>query len=154
MALPSALIFFSMGTALYLFYKLHPAELSPAVQNTDSIFPFFIVTQLPTGVSGLLIAAVFAAAMSSLDSSMNSVATVVTTDFYRNWFPKDTTGKNTLGFARLITVIVGAFGTGFALVMARLGLPSLWDQFNMIIGLFAGGLGGIFLIGKIGRAHV
>ncbi|GGF24513.1 sodium:solute symporter family transporter [Echinicola rosea] len=149
MALPSALIFFSMGTALYLFYKLHPAELSPAVQNTDSIFPFYIVTQLPTGISGLLIAAVFAAAMSSLDSSMNSVATVVTTDFYQKWFPKDTTGKNTLGFARWVTVIVGVFGTGFALVMASLGLPSLWDQFNMIIGLFAGGLGGIFLIGML-----
>jgi len=151
MALPSALIFFSIGTALYLFYKFHPAELTPAVQNTDSIFPFYIVTQLPVGVSGLLIAAVFAAAMSSLDSSMNSVATVVTTDFYKKLFPKDTTGKNTLGFARWVTVIVGAFGTGFAVIMAGLGLPSLWDQFNMIIGLFAGGLGGIFLIGMLSK---
>ncbi|UCS92059.1 sodium/solute symporter [Echinicola marina] len=151
MALPSALIFFSIGTALYLFYKLHPAELSPAVQNADSIFPFYIVTQLPQGISGLLIAAVFAAAMSSLDSSMNSVATVVTTDFYKQLFPKDNQGKNTLGFARWVTVIVGVFGTGFALIMASLGLPSLWDQFNMIIGLFAGGLGGIFLIGMLSK---
>ncbi|GAB3647078.1 sodium/solute symporter [Echinicola sediminis] len=151
MALPSALIFFSIGTALYLFYKFHPAELSPSVQNADSIFPFYIVTQLPVGVSGLLIAAVFAAAMSSLDSSMNSVATVVTTDFYKKLYPKDTEGKNTLGFARWVTVIVGVFGTGFAVVMAGLGLPSLWDQFNMIIGLFAGGLGGIFLIGMLSR---
>ncbi|GGZ37648.1 sodium:solute symporter [Echinicola pacifica] len=151
MALPSALIFFTMGTALYLFYKIHPAELSPAVGNMDSIFPFYIVTQLPTGLSGLLIAAVFAAAMSSLDSSMNSVATVVTTDFYKQWFPKDIHGKNTLQFARWVTIVVGVFGTGFALIMASLGLPSLWDQFNMIIGFFAGGLGGIFLIGMLSK---
>ncbi|WP_186758085.1 sodium:solute symporter family transporter [Echinicola salinicaeni] len=151
MALPSALIFFSIGTALYLFYKFHPEALSPAVQNTDSIFPFYIVSQLPQGISGLLIAAVFAAAMSSLDSSMNSVATVVTTDFYKKLYPNDIQGKNTLRFARWVTVIVGVFGTGFALLMANLGLPSLWDQFNMIIGLFAGGLGGIFLIGMLSK---
>ncbi|WP_163378788.1 sodium:solute symporter family transporter [Cyclobacterium sp. SYSU L10401] len=147
MALPSALIFFSIGTALYLFYLSHPQELSPVMSNTDSIFPWYIVTQLPNGVSGLLIAAVFAAAMSSLDSSMNSVATVVTTDFYHQWYPRDGEGKNSLLFARSITVIVGLLGTGFALVMANMGIPSLWDQFNMLIGLFAGGLGGIFLIG-------
>ncbi|MBD3627822.1 sodium/solute symporter [Cyclobacterium sp.] len=147
MALPSALIFFSIGTALYLFYLTHPQELSPVMTNTDSIFPWYIVTQLPNGVSGLLIAAVFAAAMSSLDSSMNSVATVVTTDFYHKFFSKDSNGKHTLTFARTVTVFVGVLGTGFALLMATMGIPSLWDQFNMLIGLFAGGLGGIFLIG-------
>jgi solute:Na+ symporter, SSS family len=147
MAFPSALIFFSIGTALYLFYKLHPQDLSPVMANTDSIFPWYIVTQLPDGVSGLLIAAVFAAAMSSLDSSMNSVATVVTTDFYNKLFPKDEKGTHSLRFARFITVLVGSLGTFFAILMASMGIPSLWDQFNMLIGLFAGGLGGIFLIG-------
>ncbi|MFC4870807.1 sodium:solute symporter family transporter [Negadavirga shengliensis] len=147
MALPSALVFFSLGTALYLFYRLHPQELSPVMANTDSIFPWYIVTQLPNGISGLLIAAVFAAAMSSLDSSMNSVATVVTTDFYKKIFPKDLPGKHSLKFARFVTILVGAVGTAFAILMASMGIPSLWDQFNMLIGLFAGGLGGIFLIG-------
>lgn len=147
MALPSALIFFSIGTALYLFYLSNPQELSPVVPNTDSIFPWYIVTQLPNGVSGLLIAAVFAAAMSSIDSSMNSVATVETTDFYHKCFPKDGKGLHTLTFARSVTVIVGVLGSAFALIMATMGIPSLWDQFNMLIGLFARGLGGIFLIG-------
>jgi solute:Na+ symporter, SSS family len=147
MALPSALIFFSIGTALYLFYLQQPEQLSPVIQNTDSIFPWYIVTQLPQGVSGLLIAAVFAAAMSSLDSSMNSVATVVTTDFYKMWFPKQRGEGKQLAFARWITVIIGVGGTGLALLMANMGIPSLWDQFNMLIGFFAGGLGGIFLAG-------
>ncbi len=147
MALPSALIFFSIGTALYLFYKQYPQELSPITPNTDSIFPWYIVTQLPNGVSGLMIAAVFAAAMSSLDSSMNSVATVITTDFHAS-FSKRTSHKiQALAFARVVTVVIGTIGTVLALWMANLGIPSLWDQFNMLIGLFAGGLGGIFLIG-------
>jgi SSS family solute:Na+ symporter len=151
MALPSALIFFSIGTALYLFYSIYPKELTPMLNSADSIFPFYIATQLPVGVSGLLIAAVFAAAMSSLDSSMNSVASVVTTDFYKKLFPSDQEEKGTLRFARVVTVVVGIFGTGFAVIMANMGVPSLWDQFNMIIGLFAGGLGGIFLIGILSR---
>lgn len=152
MALPSALIFFSIGTALYLFYLQHPQDLSPVIQNTDSIFPWYIVTQLPQGVSGLLIAAVFAAAMSSLDSSMNSVATVITTDFYKRWFPSQSVESKQLAFARWITVIIGLGGTLLALMMANMGIPSLWDQFNMLIGLFAGGLGGIFLIGILSRS--
>ena len=147
MALPSALIFFSIGTALYLFYLKNPQELSPVVQNTDSIFPGYIVTQLPDGVSGLLIAAVFAAAMSSLDSSMNSVATVITTDFYQQIRLKKLLPINELGFARTVTIIIGSIGTALAVWMANMGIPSLWDQFNMLIGLFAGGLGGIFLVG-------
>jgi cyclically-permuted mutarotase family protein len=148
MALPSALIFFSVGTALYVFYSQHPQDLPPGNHTTDSIFPWYIVTQLPQGVSGLLIAAIFAAAMSSLDSSMNSVATVLTTDFYPRLYPnRDLEGAHRLSFARLITIVIGLLGTGLALFMVQLGITSLWDHFNMLVGLFAGGLGGIFLVG-------
>ncbi|MDP4710654.1 MAG: sodium/solute symporter [Saprospiraceae bacterium] len=151
MALPSALIFFSMGTALYLFYLQYPQELSPVIPNTDSIFPWYIVTQLPDGVSGLLIAAIFAAAMSSLDSSMNSVATVITTDFFAGFQKITRTRLADLQFARITTVVIGAAGTVLALWMANMGIPSLWDQFNMLIGLFTGGLGGIFLSGILSK---
>ncbi len=146
MALPSALIFFSLGSLLYVFYKMQPEALNPTLTKTDAIFPWFIVQQLPDGISGLLIAAIFAASMSSLDSSMNSVSTVVTTDYIRRFWPIWTEGRY-LRSARLITVVVGIIGTAMAIWMAGTGLSSLWDQFNMIIGLFAGGLGGVFLLG-------
>jgi SSS family solute:Na+ symporter len=151
MALPSALIFFSIGTALYLFYLQQPHELSPAIPNTDSIFPWYIATQLPDGISGILIAAIFAAAMSSLDSSMNSVSTVITTDFYQSFKKLTNFRIAELKFARIATIIIGVSGTGIALWMATIGIPSLWDQFNMLIGLFAGGLGGIFLSGILSK---
>ena len=73
---PGSLLFFSLGTALYAFYKLNPDHLSPLL-NLDATLPFFIAAELPVGVAGLIIAALFAASMSSLDSSMNSVSTLV-----------------------------------------------------------------------------
>lgn len=146
LTLPSALIFFSLGTLLFVYYKINPGDLNPVLEKTDAIFPWFIVNSLPDGVSGLLIAAIFAASMSSLDSSMNSVSTVITTDFFRRLNPLQDENAY-LKLARIITVVIGVLGTSLALMMAGWGISSLWDQFNMIIGLFAGGLGGIFILG-------
>lgn len=146
LALPATLIFFSLGTLLFVHYKTSPELLNPVLEKTDAIFPWYIVNSLPQGVSGLLIAAVFAASMSSLDSSMNSVATVVTTDFFRRLRPLANESAY-LKLARSITIIIGIIGTALALLMATWGISSLWDQFNMIVGLFAGGLGGVFVLG-------
>ncbi len=153
LCIPASVLFFGMGTALFVFYKAHPSLLNPTLGNADAIFPFYIVTQLPKGIGGLLIAGVFAASMSSLDSSMNSVATAVTTDFYRR-FRGEADDRRCLRLARWITVVVGTIGTGIALMMAGWGIKSLWDQYNTVIGFFAGGLLGLFLLGIFSRrAH-
>lgn len=146
MTLPAALLFFTIGTLLFLFYREYPKEANIRLDSQDSIFPWYIVSQLPPGISGLLIAAIFAAAMSTLSSSINSVSTAFISDFYRK-FAADRSEKSYLLLARLITVVVGVIGTGLALVMAQWGIASLWDQFNMILGLFTGGIGGVFLLG-------
>lgn len=146
MALPSAIIFFSIGTLLYVFYQQHPEKVNFEMDSPDAIFPWFIVSQLPPGVVGLLIAAVFAAAMSTLSSSINSVTTAITTDFYRRFY-NNRSEKHYLSLAKAVTLVIGVIGTGLALAMAKWGIASLWDQFNMILGLFTGGLGGVFLLG-------
>ena len=153
LTIPASLLFFGIGTALFLFYKTQPELLNPTLSNADSIFPWYIITQLPRGISGLLIAAVFAAAMSSLDSSMNSVATAVTTDFYRR-FKHEATDRMCLNVARWVTVIVGVAGTAFALMMTGWDIKSVWDQLILFVGLFASGLGGLFVLGIFSRrAH-
>ncbi|MDA3925789.1 MAG: sodium/solute symporter, partial [Kiritimatiellae bacterium] len=81
-SIPGALLFYCLGTALYVFYKNQPALLDPGMA-TDSIVPWFVMNQLPNGVSGLIVAGIFAAAMSSLDSSMNSTSTAIINDFLR-----------------------------------------------------------------------
>ncbi len=150
MVIPAIILFFGLGTALYTYYEAHPAQLSPAMANADAIFPWYIITQLPDGVSGLLIAGIFAAAMSSLDSSMNSTATVITNDFYRRYRPEKT-DRQYLRFAKRTTVVVGGLGMLFALLMAGWEIKSLWDEFSKILGLFTGGLGGLFILGMVSK---
>lgn len=75
LVIPASLLFFGTGTALYLFYAQHPEKLDPFAEDLDGIFPWYIINTLPNGVSGILIAGLFSAAMSTLSSSMNSAAT-------------------------------------------------------------------------------
>lgn len=148
--IPGSLLFFAIGTALYGFYKLNPERLSPML-NTDATFPFFIAAELPAGVAGLIIAALFAASMSTLDSSMNSVSTVVVTDFYQR-FKTNVSDRHALALARWITVLTGAVGTGFALYLSRMpDLGSIWDTFIMLAGLLGGGFGGVYALGMFTR---
>ena len=152
LAIPATLIFFSVGTALWIFFRHHPAELNPH-GRTDDVFPWYIAQQLPSGISGLVIAGLFAATMATISSSMNSIATVVTTDFYRLW-KKDASDRQSLRFARLLTVGLGAIGSLIAVYLVYLDNASIFDQYLKIIGLFGGALAGVFLAGIfIPRIH-
>lgn len=146
LSIPIALIFFLIGTALYVFFKQHPEMLSVGMSNTDSIFPHFIMCRLPVGIAGLLIAAIFSAAMSTLSSNINSTATVLTEDFYRR-FRKGATDKQAMTFARLSGIVVGGLGLLMAILLATFDIASLWDQFNFFLGLLTSGLGGLFMMG-------
>jgi Na+/proline symporter len=98
----------------------------------------------------LLIAGVFAASMSSVDSSLNSVATAVVTDFYQR-LRAQTNDAGRMRLARIVTVAFGAVGTAFALFMAQSDVRSLWDRFNELMGLLGGGLAGLFILGIFTR---
>jgi len=149
LAIPSSLLFFSIGTVLFIFYRSYPDLYNPLLTNTDSIFPWYIASGMPAGLSGLLIAGIFAAAMSSLSSSMNSGATAYSTDIHFRF--SFTPGVSHLKIARITTLVIGLAGTVFALFMASWNIHSLWDEFNKIIGLVIGSLGGLFLLGILTR---
>ena len=144
-AVPAQAVFFAIGTALFVFYRQHPARLEASLQN-DAIFPFFIMSELPVGVAGLVVAGIFAAAQSTLASSMNSIATAYVTDFHRRLRPR-LTDRSYLQVARVVTVLVGAAGTGVALVMASRDIRSIYSTFLEILGLLGGTLSGLFLLG-------
>jgi len=114
--IPVSLLFFSLGTALWAFYEPRP-ELIPDKLQNDQILPLFMVQQMPAGIAGLAIAGLFAAAMSSIDSSMNSVSAIVTTDGYRRFCPH-AGEQSCLVLARWATGITGLVGTAAALVIA------------------------------------
>lgn len=146
---PATLVFFSIGTALYVFYKQRPELLNTGMQ-TDAIFPWFIVNQMPAGVSGLVIAGLFAAGQSG---TQNSIATAIVTDFYCRFRPA-AGEQSALRLARLLTFALGVVGISCAALMATYQIKSLWDVFLTILGLFGGSLAGAFALGIFTRrAH-
>ena len=145
-SVPVSIIFFLLGTGLYVFYTSNPANMAIINPNVDSVFPQFIVSEMPVGFSGLLIAAIFAAAMSTLSSNINSVSAVITSDFYKTIWSKITL-KSSMNVARWAGIIVGLLGVGMALILATWNIASLWDQFNTFLGLLTSGLGALFFLG-------
>lgn len=146
LSIPVTIIFMSIGTGLFVFFKSHPDLLNVGMTNTDSIFPHFIMCELPVGIAGLLIAAVFAAAMSTLSANINSTSTVMTEDFFTK-IKKNATDRQKMHFARWTGVIVGGLGVTMAVLLATFDIASLWDQFNFFLGLLTSGLGGLFMMG-------
>lgn len=138
--------FFAIGAGLFTFFKTHPAELDYTMQKADCIFPFFMMSQLPQGIAGLLIAAIFAATMSTISSNINSVATAFCVDFYKRFKPH-ASDKKTVKVARHTCIVSGIMGMGIALLMATWEILSLLDFFQEILGLLSSGLGGLFLMG-------
>ena len=138
------IVFFTIGTGLYTFFKTHPAALDITMDKSDAIFPFFMISQLPSGVAGLLIAAVFAATMSTIGSNINSISTAFTVDLWSKWKKGSTSDVRT---ARIAGVCAGLLGMGIACLMATVDIQSLLDYFNTILGLLSGGIGGLFLMG-------
>ena len=150
--MPAQALFFAIGTALFVFYKPHPGRLDPTLP-TDAIFPLFIVRELPAGVAGLIVAGIFAAAQSTLASSLNSVATAYVTDFHRRFRPGRPDAA-CLRLARWLTGVVGAgrHGGG-ACGWPRSDIRSLWEAFLSVIGLFGGTISGLFVLGSSAAAH-
>ncbi|MFZ5833476.1 MAG: sodium:solute symporter family transporter [Planctomycetota bacterium] len=148
-SVPAQAVFFAIGTALFVFYSQHPARLDPTLQN-DAIFPFFIMSELPAGVAGLVVAGIFAAAQSTLSSSMNSIATAYVTDFHQRLRP-GLSDRGYLYLARVVTVIVGLAGTGAALVLASIDIRTIYSTFLEVLGLLGGTLSGLFVLGIFSR---
>lgn len=144
-------VFFTLGVALWTFYQSH-ADRMPALAKNDQIFPWFIANELPVGFSGLVLAAVAAATMSTLSANLNSAATAFTTDFYRRLVAPRCDRAHAESRALLVgkvsTVVVGLLGGAFALVLANMDIGSVYDQFLKFLGVLTGGLACLFLMGR------
>ncbi|MBI4556143.1 MAG: sodium:solute symporter [Candidatus Hydrogenedentes bacterium] len=141
-AIMSLLAFIGLG--LFAYYQAYPGTLPHGVAG-DRIFPYYIVHALPAGVSGLVITGIFAAAMSSMDSGINSLSTVVVTDFVRPLRRAATRETSDVRLARLLTLIFGVFATAVAFYAATLG--SILAAAQSFLGLFSGPVLALFLLG-------
>jgi SSS family transporter len=148
-SVPGTLIFYFLGSALFAYYHQNPAQIDPTLGH-DSIFPLFIAQKLPAGVAGLVIAGLFAAAMSTLDSGMNVVATIITRDFFA-FFGRSVDEPRRLRAARWITIVTGIVATGIALYLSTFQRGSLWDTFIKITAVVGGGFSGVIVTAMLTR---
>ena len=139
--IPVSALFFMIGTTLFVYYLNVPTAGLPG--EADKVFPFFIVNELPTGLVGLVIAGVLAAGMSTLDSSLNSSATVWTVDFYKRLIRPGADDARQVKVIRFATAIIGVLATAASLLM--IDAKSALDVWWKISAVFGGGMLGLFL---------
>lgn len=141
--IPGIVVFFGLGTTLFVYYFDNPGVINS--NRPDELLPYYIVQKLPVGLAGTVIAALFAASMSSLDSSMNSIASAYITDIHSR-FRKGTRDSDNLRLAKWITIFIGVLGTSSAMFIAIANVDYIFDYFQEVLGLFGGGLAGIFIL--------
>lgn len=145
--IPVSLLFLFIGTSLFSYYTANPGILPESLQTagaSDKIFPFFIVNQLPAGISGLLIASIFAAGMSTISTSFNSSATVFLTDYYQKYVKKSVFDKNSMRVLYISSLIISMLGIliGIAMINVKSALDAWWK----LASIFSGGMLGLFLL--------
>lgn len=143
-------IFYGMGTVLYSFYA-HNGGV-PQGMTTSAIVPYFIVTKIPAGLAGLIIAAIFAAAQSTIASSLNAISSCFVTDIKQRFFDRKWHFVSDVNLARFVIVIAGLFSLGIAIYLLAGNASGTWDLFLTITGLFGVPVAGIFAAGIFTRA--
>lgn len=150
-SLPIWTFYMFLGTSLFAFFKAFPTaettEMLTGVRKAEQVLPFFIMNYLPPGITGLVIAAALAAAMSSLDSIINAVATVGIVDIYRRHLVKGRDDRHYLKVAWIFASVAAAIMIGGAILLAKSDTKTLQDTATILASLFGGGLLGMYMLG-------
>ncbi|HKH61286.1 MAG TPA: sodium:solute symporter [Flavitalea sp.] len=176
MYLPSSLMFFIIGTCLYTYYHQHNDLLMQVKQQVasiqlgvgasaeaiatksagltdaeigDKVLPHFIVSRVPSGIVGLIFAAILSAAMGTISSGFNSSATIYMIDIHRRYINKNINDRQQLRILYFATIIIGLVATGVG--MSIVGANSVLDLWWKLSGIFAGGMLGIFSLSMLAR---
>jgi len=145
MCVPVWALFIFIGTLLWVFYRTTAAKLPTGVTG-DAVFPYFIMSQLPAGLTGLILAALISAAMSSLDSDLNCLAAVGVEDYYRRLKP-DATDKQCLNMGKIIVTVSGLCAIGIACLYVHFGGKAILGTVFALYAIFSGGIAGLFVLG-------
>ncbi len=165
--LPVTVVFFFIGTALFAYFQQNPDLLLAVKQQvsaekgvsiealvptdySDRVLPYFMVTKVPHGLLGLIIAAILSAAMSTISSGMNSSATVFLKDIYQRYIDKNITPKKEMLVLYIATSTVGVMAITAGIFM--IGVKSILDMWWQLAGIFSGGMLGLFLLGNLSKA--
>ena len=144
--IPVSLIFVYIGTALFSYYTARP-ELLPEGVAGDKVFPYFIVHGLPTGITGLVIASLFSAGMSTISTSINSSATIILTDFFKKFHKGECGDRKEMAVLYSSSFLVGAIGIIVGMLMMK--VDGVLDAWWKLASIFSGGMLGLLLLGLV-----
>jgi SSS family solute:Na+ symporter len=145
LCVPVWAMFMFIGTALFSYYKISGDPL-PVGINPDAVFPFFIMTKLPVGVVGLVISALIAAAISTLDADLNCLSAICMQDYYIRLRP-DSTEKQRMVISKIFIILAGFGAIAVALFFVKAGTEGVLKTIFTIYAIFSGGIAGMFLLG-------
>lgn len=146
MSVFAQIVFYGIGMALFAFYHSHPEAMDVTMPKGDSVLPIFMATEMPAWLAGLVIAAVFAATISTLSANLSSASTAIVTDFIKRFNP-NISGKAQIRSGQICTYAIGILGITAALVLSRMESSALFDNFNKYIAMLTAGLTGLFFMG-------
>jgi SSS family solute:Na+ symporter len=149
LCVPVWTLFMFIGTLLYSYYRLMPVSV-PEGTRPDAVFPHFIMTELPIGITGFILAALIAAAISSLDSDLNCLAAIGVEDYYVRIRP-DSTDRERLRMGKIIVAISGFAALCVASLYVRTGNQTVLGIVFTLYAIFSGGIAGLFLLGLFSR---
>jgi SSS family solute:Na+ symporter len=138
-------LFMFLGTALFAYYTLS-GDVLPDDIRADAVFPVFIMTRLPVGVIGLVLSALLAAAISSLDSDLNCLAAVFLKDYYMRFRPGTSENKQVI-ISKVVVILAGLTAILIATYYTRIGSEGVLGIIFMLYSIFSGGIAGMFLLG-------
>lgn len=150
LAVPIWTMFFFIGTSLFVFFRVLP-ETATAKLQPEQVLPYFVFTQVPAGLAGLIIAAILAAAMSALDSGVNSIATVVVIDLLKPYLARGREDRFYLRAARIITGGALVLAVAGALGFSRIEKESMNDVSLNLLSVLGGCITGLYMLGFFTR---
>lgn len=150
LSLGISIVFYLIGTGLYVYYRIqNPTDPANDVLQ-DQIFIYFIAYKLPVGITGIILAAIYAASQSTISTGLNSVATSWTLDI-QDKISKNMTDKKRTVIAQMVSLFVGVFSIVVSIIMAHSDIKSAYEWFNGFMGLVLGLLGGVFILGFVSK---
>lgn len=145
LSVPVWALFMFIGTALFAYYQIS-GDFLPEGIRADAVFPHFIMTNLPVGVVGLVLAGLLAAAISSLDSDLNCLSAIFMEDYYLRFRPK-TDPKKQLMISKIVVLVAGLASILIALYYVGQGGEGVLGIVFKLYAIFSGGIAGLFLLG-------
>lgn len=146
LALPVVAFLWFAAAALFAFYNTHP-DMLPETVEPNELLPYFVVSQLPHGIAGAMVAAIVSAVVTTVNSGVNCLATVTVNDFVLRFGSRRRTDRELVRLARVWTIVWSVVAIGLGLLILAVARENVFRTSLAVMGLFSGVLLGVFLLG-------